>query len=280
MTQLIYNKRPGFARDTIIHPDPYVVQAERETFVSYAVNVDVLAKGKSILRVGRNDDIDNAVRETIWLQGGDETYATTNAIDTISSSNAGDSQDVTIEYCTVSGTGTSSQFTFGTQTATLNGQTKVVLTTACARVLKVTNASGTTFAGDVYVYEDDTITAGVPDTAANVHAKVLLGEDQSFKACDTIANTDYAFITKLFATSSPPSTTDARVSVRLEVRKVGLVFVPEIELTVTHKGGLLELPLKPYLVVPKNADIRMTAYMTANNFGVNAGFQSILASVQ
>ena len=51
--------------------------------------VSAYPKGKSLLKFGQSDDIDQA-KETVWNQGGDETLATGNDIVTISSSSTSD----------------------------------------------------------------------------------------------------------------------------------------------------------------------------------------------
>lgn len=254
-----------------------IAQAEREVLSTYSDTVSVADKGKSVLKFGRNGDLDTGTRETIWNQGDNETYVTTNAIDTISSSNAGDSQEVSIEYHTVAGTGTSSVFTFGTQTATLNGQTKVVLDTPGARVSRVLNTSSTAFAGDVYVYEDTAISSGVPTDATKIHAKVSAGDDQTFKCATTFSGTDYAFITMVYA--SVKRSTSAVIDFRLEVRTAGGVFLPKLEFSAVQSGGVSAVMLDPYIIVPKNADVRITGEPNTNNTTADAGFAAYLAKV-
>ena len=254
-----------------------VAHAENVVLKTYGDTVSVEDKGKNLLKFGRNVDLDTGVRETIWNQGGDETYVSTNIIDTISSSDAADTQTVEIEYHTVTGSGASQQFTFGVQEATLNGQNKVTLTTPCARVSRVRNEDNTAFAGDIYVYEDTAITGGVPSDATKIHAKAEAGDDQTFKASTTISNVDYLFITLVYA--SVKRNTAGIVDFRLETREPGGVFLPKFEFSVSQASGVAHIPLSPHIIVPKNYDVRITGNSSAANIQADAGFNGVLALI-
>lgn len=253
--------------------------AELEILNTYGDTVSVLAKRKTLLKFGRNENLGTS-EETVWTQGGNETYVTTNAIDTISSSNAGDTQVITIEGHTVSGTGTSSQFTFVSQSATLNGQNKVVLSTPVARVSRLyITAATAAFAGDVYVYEDDTITAGVPSTASKIHMKVAAGETQSFKAATTFSNGDYFICTG--GVASVGKKASAIVDLEMQVRTPGGVFRPVLQLTIDGNAqSSVQIKFYPYAIIPKNSDIRITGVSSAANTDVSASFQGFMAAVQ
>lgn len=256
-----------------------IALAEARIQDTFGDTVSVQEKKKTLLKFGKNVDLDTAW-ETVWVQGGDETYVTDNLIDTISSSNAGDTQEVTIEGHTVSGTGTDAQFTFVVQTATLNGQNKVVLTTPLARVSRLANNSTTAFAGDIYVYEDDTLTGGVPNTASKIHLKVLgsAGDTQSFKAATTFSNSDYFICTGGWASVNKAAS--AAVDFEMQVRTVGSVFRPVARLSLNSTGSTTQqITFDPPVIVPKNADMRVRAIASAVNCEVNASFYGYLAIV-
>ena len=258
-----------------------IAQAERVIEGTYGDVVSVKAKAKNLLKFGKNVDLDAGSSETIWATGGNETYVTTNVIDTISSSSAGDTQSVVIEGHTVSGTGAASQFTFVSQTATLNGQNKVVLSTPLARVSRLSDTGSTDFAGDVYVYEDDTITGGVPNTASKIHISALgsIGDNQSFKAATTFSNTDYFICTGGWASVRRANT--AVIDFIFEVRLPGGTFRPVSALTLNTAGaGFAQIDFKPYVIVPKNSDLRVVAISSTNNVQADASFQGYLAAVQ
>lgn len=154
--------------------DPQIAWALAAIQEQYGDIVSVDAKKKSLLKFGRNPAVGTSF-ETIWNTGGDETYPTSNSIDKISSSNDGDTQEVVIEGHTIDSNG---ELTFVSQTKTLEGQTESALDTPLARCTRLYNNDSTNFAGTVYIYEDDTVTAGVPQTAAKIHLTVSAGKNQ------------------------------------------------------------------------------------------------------
>lgn len=251
--------------------------AELEILNKFGDTVSVLDRSETLLKFGRTDGL-GTTQETVWVQGGTEVLPTTNVIDTISSSNAGDAQVVTIEGHTVTGTGASSQFTFVSQSATLNGQNKVVLTTPLARVQRLIDTDATPFAGDVYVYEDTTITGGVPTTSPPIHMKVLAGEAQSYKASFTVANGEYFLFTGGFA--SVNKKTSASVDVEFQVATPGGPFRPVSRITFGRAGtSTAQIDLNPYPIVPKNCDARVVAVSSATNTEVSASFQGYYADI-
>lgn len=263
-------------------PNDFDVQlAELIIADTYGDTVSVVAKKKTLLKFGRNAGVGTSY-ETVWEYGGDETYATTNAIDTISSSDAADTAVMYVEGHTVSGTGASSQFTFTTQTATLNGQNKVVLGTPLARVSRAYVQSGT-IAGDVYVYEDDTLSGGVPTTASKVHINIDqtgAGHTQSFKAATTFSNSDYFICTGGYAALNKK--TAATVDLVIEVRQPGGAFRPASGRISLKTDGTTtrDIAFKPYVIVPKNSDMRIRAIASTTGVEVDASFQGYLAAVQ
>jgi hypothetical protein len=277
---MAFEKRPGFERG-VSTPSSFDVElAEREIFKTYGDTVSVFQKGKTFLQFGKNLDVDTGSTETVWTTGGNETYVTSNLIDTISSSNAGDSQDVIVEGHTVSGTGVNQQFTFVSQTVTLNGQNKVTLSTPLARVSKISNNNTSNFSGDIYVYEDTAITAGVPSDLTKVHIKVVgtIGDNQSFKAAMTVSNNEYFICTGGLA--SVRKQTAASVDFTLQVRPPGSMFRGVAEITLNSTGsGFADIDFRPYVIIPKNYDIRIVVESDTNNAQVTGALQGYIAEV-
>lgn len=258
-----------------------ITYAEAVILGTYGDTVSVAEKAKPLFKFGRNAGVGTS-NETVWEYGGDETYVTTNVIDTISSSDAADAAVIYVEGHTISGTGTDSQFTFVSQTATLNGQNKVVLSTPLARVSRAYVQSGT-IAGDIYVAEDDTLSGGVPTTAAKVHITIegaTSGHTQTFKAATTFSNLDYFICTGGYV--SVNKKTSAAVDVVMEARTPGGVFRPvggRISLK-TDGTTTEQIAFNPYVIVPKNSDIRIRAVASTTAVEVDASFQGYLAAVQ
>lgn len=66
------------------------------------------------------------------------------------------------------------------------------------RVFKMTNVSADAAAGNIYFAEADTLTTGVPDTPAKVHALMHQGEGTTHKASHTVPAGHTMYINRLF----------------------------------------------------------------------------------
>lgn len=234
----------------------------------------VLVKPKSLIKFGRNDDI-GTTQEMVWIQGGIETLVTSgNLIDTVSSSNAGDSQEVKIEGHTISG----SNLTFTVQTATLNGQNKVTLSTPLYRSTRIFNNDNTDLSGTVYVYEDDTITGGVPDTAAKIHLRTDGSNNQSLKCATSLSSQDYWILTGGLFSVNRQNTRN--VDFKVQNKEFGKVFRTFFPISVGSSTGSVYVPFDPCYIIPKNSDVRVLATSSGVSTGVEAVLYGYLALVQ
>ena len=132
--------------------DFLIKYAQRSILSDFSDRVSVFEKDKQLLKFGRNESVGTSEATIMTLPSGqsEETYVSSNIIDTISSNNSSDTQEVVIEGHTISG----SDLTFSSQTATLNGQNKVTLSTPLARATRVYNNGSADLLGSVFVYED------------------------------------------------------------------------------------------------------------------------------
>lgn len=249
--------------------------AEREIARSYGHDVSFTKKAKSLRKFGRNSDVDTGSSELVWENGGLEVYPTTNSIDTVSSSDAGDTEAIMLEGHTIDANG---DFTFVVQSATLNGQTKVVLTTPMARANRMYNNSGTNFLGVVYCYEDSAITAGVPNDLTTVHVSASSGTEQSLKAASTISKDDYYVVTSLIL--SVRRSVTATVDFELQIREKGKVFRTIFPATVSSSGGSEQYDLDPVIIVKPNADFRVLCNTSTNNTIASAVINGYLGIIQ
>jgi len=168
---------------------------------------------------GNNADVSTSF-ETLWDEGDAHTYQSAAAVMKISSSDAGDTQDYFVWGLGAGGVQLS-------ETVTAVGQTETALTNSFLRVFGVKNVGTTVNAGDVYIYEDDTVTSGVPQTQGKIHAKALAGANISHSGFATLGLNSTARLNRLHI-SSP---TDTIVSVRVLARPDGGVWE---ELLLTH----------------------------------------------
>lgn len=233
-------------------------------------------KAKSLLKFGSNELIGTsyATIETQPVGILNETFLTDNLIINVSSDNAGDTQNIVIEGHKLVG----GNFIFVSQTATLNGLSKVVLTTPLARCVRIYNVGTVNFAGQLYVYENDTITAGVPDTDTKVHC-MLTEDNTSTKASTTISNTDYYIITQMMG--SVNKKTSAQVDIEVQVRQKGSVFLTGAISSLNSTGvNTVVVNMDPAIIVPRNADVRLRAKASTTNVSVSGWINGYLAKVK
>ena len=270
-----FSFKPPPIRPVTLDGDPRIAYAISQILGDYGDTVSVATKKKVLRKFGRSDDIDTGSFKTVWMNTtiAEETLPASDLIDTISSSAAGDTQAVTIEGHTISG----SNLTFVVQSATLNGQTKVVLSTPLARSTRVYNNGATDFAGDVAVYEDTAIVAGVPTDKTKVHLTASIGKNQSEKCATSVSSVDYWILTSLHA--GVLTKTAATVEFELQIKLSGKVFRNVYDFAASSSSGTITLSLDPYIIVPKNSDVRMLATSSANNAEVEAGMNGFLAVI-
>ena len=266
----------GWQRRTYEVPDGRLVQAEREIQATFGDVVSIDKKAKSLIKFGKSADLSANGTSTVWTVGGHEVYVNDNLITHISSSSAADVYEVLLECHTVSGTGQDAKFSFLTQTVTLQGQTKVALPTPVARVSQVFNNNGVELVGRVTVYEDVAITAGVPNDPTKIHIDIPVGLQGSFKAATTFSDEDYYVLTGGFGSVSLKQ--NAAADFYLEVREVGKVFVQRAAVSASS-GGPWDIDLDPAVIIPRNADVRITVETDTNNAVVFGVFKGYLAKV-
>jgi hypothetical protein len=122
--------------------------------------------------VGRNADVDTGA-EDIWDAGGTLTQFAAAAAVHISSSNNADDKSITI-------VGLDADGNLQTKTTALVGQTETTVAGTWKAIFSASLSAAC--AGDVYVYEDDTVVAGVPQTAGKFKAKIPAAALKTFMA--------------------------------------------------------------------------------------------------
>lgn len=222
-------------------------------------------------KFGENHDVDTGTPEDLWSQGGTYVFSSTANIDTISSSDNGDTQDVIIEGLDVN-------FELVIQTITLTGQTKKVIDTDLIRVFRAFNASSTNFAGDIYIYINGaTISAGVPTTVSDIRAKIDIGDNQTLMAVYTIpaGKTGYMMNWHINMSKLVPATA---LTCSVNIGEFGGVFrVQDRGAAGTEGATSYTRDFATPLILPEKTDIKITVdTVTANNTDVSGGFDIIL----
>jgi hypothetical protein len=257
-------------------PDARLVQAEREIYRQFGETVSIQNKAKSLVKFGKSAELSTGSLQTIWTVGGNETYVSSNVIDSISSSSLADTEKVYIEGHTVSGTGFDQKFTFVSQVLNLNGQTRVALPTPLARVSMLYNYNGSPLEGRVAVYENTALTNGIPTDATKIHIDIPLGLQEAFKGATTFSDKDYFILTGGFGSVS--SKRAGAADFYLEIREAGKVF-RQVAATSATGDGPWAINLDPAVVIPKNCDIRIRVETNTNGVIVFGSFQGYLAKV-
>lgn len=253
-------------RDTKI---AHALQVARSTF---GVNASVDEKAKDLLKFGSNVAVGTSETTIMTLPSGQtsETFVSTNAITHVASTQSGDTGSLVVEGHTIGEDG----FTFVTQSVTLAGNTKTALATPLARVARAYNDTDTEFAGVIYVAEDVTFSSGVPQTATAIHLMIPAGRQQSEKCATTLSKVDYWIVTNCFADVLEKSA--AFADVQLQVRLFGKVFRTQVTYAANDSSrGYLQFD--PYLVIPANSDVRLTATADGANTDISGGIQGYLA---
>lgn len=257
--------------------------------ITYAINnilsdygdvVSVYDKSKNLLKFGRNPNVGaSSSGYTIWYTGQDQAHETyvadnTNSIDSISSSNTDDTEVVRVEGHTMSG----DNKTFVVQTATLSGQNRVALSTPLNRCTRVAhnNESSTNLVGEVYVYENTSLTNGKPTDTTKIHLTVPAGKNQSQKASTSLSSSDYWIVTSF--RGSVLEKASAFVDVALQIRVQGGVF-REVEDVGCSDSSSGIFNFKPYLTIPKNADVRLVGVSDSTSRDVSGSIQGYLAKI-
>ena len=228
-----------------------------------------------ISKFGRNPTIASGAQEVIWDQADAAyTYMSSGSTLYISSSNNADNQVYEVQ-------GLDANWGLQTVEVTLSGFTFVALTGSWVRVFRAKNISGTNSAGDVYIADDNTDGGGdgIPDTASNIKAKIIQGNNQTNMAIYTVPNGNkgylmdwYVSLLRLTGVSSVAADCD------IFLRNVGGVFRSTQPIGVQNTGnGVWNYNWPIPIEMEPQTDIEVRAKPTANS-DVSAGFTVLLIS--
>lgn len=220
-------------------------------------------KPKTLSKFGRFETLGTSY-ETVQEQGGSETYLTDNLIDTVVSSNAGDTQIVGIEGHTIDGSG---NLTFVAQNATLNGTTNVTLTTPLARSARIVNRGSASFAGTVKVID--------ADAPSVIYVQAGGTYNRSQKAATSISQIDYWVITAVSGYVEKKTTAQADFS--LQQRLTSGVTQELFGFTTASASPGAVIKLDPPIIIPSNSDVAIAARASTTNVEVIARIDGYLA---
>jgi len=227
--------------------------------------------GYSIVeKFGENPDIDTSTDpEDVWSHGGLYTFSTSADIDSVSSSSASDTNEITIQ-------GLDANWDTVTQTATLNGQTRVALTTPLIRCFRAWNSNSTDWAGDVHVYVNTALSGGVPIDPTKVRAEVTIGSGQTEMCIYTIPAGKTGYFLGGYTAMSRVGNNSAVFTSKL--RTFGGVFRTVSRISCIGGGASNWSYRYPVgLAIPEKSDLLIRCEeVDANNTGVSGGFTILL----
>jgi len=245
---------------------PLFKSAEAEILSTYGDIVSVSKKAKSLRKFGQNRNLSNGAQAMIWEQGGIEVLPASDLINSVVSTDPSDTQEIKIEGHTLSG----SDFTFTIQTVTLTGTTPVSIV-PMARASRIFNNGTTNFAGDVTVYQS---------VAGTVHVKATgtAGLNQSLKCATTISSVDYWIVTGIIASVNKGNT--GKVDFEFQIKEFGKTW-RTITMPFTVKSGdTTTISIQDeYIIIPKNADVRVVGTADSNNTLASAQLMGKLAVI-
>lgn len=240
--------------------------------------------GHSVVdKFGENPEIDTAsTPEDIWEYGGEYTF-TANAGTSyyFSSSDAGDTgQDIQFQVLTVDSNGNWNLEEFTQQTA---GQTKTLLTPdsgdPIVRIFRMENNAdaGNSLAGTLYVYEDDTVVAGVPQTPSLVRAIIDNGNNQTLMALYTIPTGYVGYLWKGEVGTSRAQASGV-VQASYYSRRFGKLFKIKKRFDAVNTGTSTYIDIRSFPdPIPAKTDLLLKVEsVSANGIGVFGAFDILL----
>lgn len=231
---------------------------------------------KTLLKFGRNTNVGTA-ESTINFQNIVPVRSSTNSIDTISSSSTSDvGKMVTLDTMVRDDNG---DFAFVFQVVTLNGQTPVAIPTASSRITRIKRAIGSDLEGNVYAYESGATTAGVPNDLGTVGNVLSAAEQTTLFAGTTVAATNYFVITSYHADLTGSNAQGAVATTRLSIASKDNALFRTVDITKVNSDVAVEKSFYPYLIVPPNHDVKVTAEGGTSGLDVAASFQGFFVDI-
>lgn len=223
-----------------------------------------------ISKNGENSDIDIAsAPEDIWAFGGIRGDSIIADIDTISSDNVNDTQEVVI-------TGLDENWKEVIQAKTLDGQNKVSLDTPLIRSCYAYNNNSDDLEGSIYVYVDTPISSGVPIDNSKVRNFIKIGSNETETICFTIPAGKTALYLEGFTSISRGNVGSANMT--LKVRLFEKVYRVKRRISINNSGsGSWKSSYSVPIILPEKTDIKIVCEsVTSDNAGVSGGFQALL----
>lgn len=225
-----------------------------------------------IQKFGRNPAVASGVQEVIWDQG-DAAYTYESSAVTLYASSSNTNDDETIEV-----QGLDANWRLQTVEVTVNGFTSVALSGTWRRVFRAKNISATTPEGDIYISTDSDAGAdGIPDTASQIKAKIIQGNNQTNMAIYTVPAGYKGYLTGWYVSMlRATGTTATAADVDIFRRNAGSVFRSTQPIGIQNTGsGIHKFDFPVPLELAAKTDVEVRAQPSADS-DVAAGFTILL----
>lgn len=198
------------------------------------------------------------------------TWSTTAAIDSMSSSNAADTQAITITML-------DANYVEFTQVVNLQGQTRVPLIPGL-RFNRAFNSNGVATIGDVYIYENTPIVAGVPTLVTMVRGYFSIASQQTLQSIYTVPAGKNAYLYELKTAMGGRKAGFATYEAYL--RTPGGVFLIKDthDLTVTGTSYSNDMFNAPRFF-PEKTDFKPLITVDTNGIGFSVSFVVVLVDI-
>lgn len=224
-----------------------------------------------ISKFAENPSIASATPADIWDYPTEALYIYSSGadIDSISSDNIGDAVLIVIQ-------GLDANWQDVTQTAMLNGQNRVPLDIPLRRVYRAFNANGINLLGNIYIYEETPLGAGIPIDTTKVRGYIAVAEQQTLMGVYTVPAGKTGYFLGLTASiSRVPAATGVVFTGRARIFE--RVFTTQIRffLTSTGTSNVIQAATA-FSPFPEKTDFSALADVDTNATGVSVTFDLLL----
>ena len=199
-------------------------------------------------------------------------FPTSATIDSISSTDAGDANTVTLQGLDTNGDEV-------TQQVTLNGQNRVALTTPLLRFFRGYNDNGTEFAGHIIVYDNTAISGGVPTDKTKIRGVIHPDEQQTEMAIYTIPSGKTGYLLGGYCSTAGANKSSNYV-IKFQIRSENGVFRTQQKVALEDGGtSFIQFDYAIPQKLEALTDVKVQAKMTAGGgagASISAGFSIVL----
>lgn len=254
--------------------EPHIRYAIQRIKGDFGHDVSVDAAARRLHRVGRNDNLDTT-RRLLWLNTtvAEEVRLTDNLIDSISSDDDTDAQVMQVEGQRL----VDGNLISVIQSVQLNGETRVALPIPLARGTSMFVNDFPRLEGQVWLYENTSLTNGVPSDKTKAHLTATGAKNQSEKAAAVAPFDHYLILTSFYG--SVLTKQSAAVEIDLQIARTDKAYRTIMDISMHSNGGLALYPFSPFEVVRPNSDVRTMGVSGSNNAEAVAGLSGYFAKI-